>query len=133
MLQIEGSTFNNVESAEKRLYQDVIIPDSRNYCEQLSELIGLNTMGISMSMTFDHVEVMQQSEKEKGDGMMAITEAGKLQFDSYLITYNQFREMVGQEPITGGDLYKYEMPQYDTKETNGQGNQSNQGQENQVN
>lgn len=130
LLQIEGSTFNNVESAEKRQYQDVIIPDSRNYCEQIGEAIGLNGMGITMSMTFDHVEVMQQSEKEKGEGMRAMTDAAKLQFDSYLITYNQFREMVGQEPITGMDLFKYEMPQYDTKETNGQGNQSNQGQEN---
>jgi hypothetical protein len=133
LLQLEGSTFNNVESAEKRLYQDVIIPDSRNYCEQLGAAIGLD--GISITMNFDHVEVLQQSAKEKGDGMKAMTDAAKLQFDSYLITYNQFREMVGQEPIAGMDKFKYELPEYGTatETTNEGGNQGNQGQESQVN
>jgi phage portal protein BeeE len=109
LLQLEGSTFNNQNTAWKSLYQDTVIPMAESYCMQLMELLRVDTSKVLIKKTYDHLEVMQESNEEKGKGLKAITEAAEMQFNLNAITFNQMLEMIGQKPITDGNRYKYQM------------------------
>jgi hypothetical protein len=122
LLQLEGSTFNNQNTAWKSLYQDTVMPMAESYCMQLMELLKVDVSKVLIKKTYDHLEVMQESNEEKGKGIKAITEAAEMQFNLNAITFNQMLEMIGQKPITDGNRYKYQMSEiYENTNQTGSG------------
>jgi hypothetical protein len=89
---------------------------------QLMELLKVDVSKVLIKKTYDHLEVMQESNEEKGKGMKAITEAAEMQFNLNAITFNQMLEMIGQKPITDGNRYKYQMSEiYENTNETGSG------------
>lgn len=118
LLQLEGSTFNNQNAALKSLYSEMVIPFAKSYCEQTGELLGLRNAGLRYVKSYDHLEVMQQSEKERGDGIKAMTEAVEMQFNLNAITYNEMMKLLELPPRSGMDLYKYQLTEIYGQNTN---------------
>ena len=125
LLQLEGSTFNNQDAALKSLYQDMVIPYAKSYCEQMGSLLGLDNTNLKYIKDYSHLSVFQESEKERGEGLKAMTEAAEMQFNLNAITYNQMLEMIGQEPRPGMDKYKYELTEIYGQTTNQNGGGQN--------
>lgn len=100
----DQSTYNNIPAAEKRLYQDLIIPDAESIADTLAKGLGANDAGVTFIDDFRHIEVLQDSLKDKGDGLRAMSAACKLLFDNNLITWNMWLEKIG-EPKLSNELY----------------------------
>jgi HK97 family phage portal protein len=93
LIGYEQATFNNVETAEKAMYQNTVIPEEQNYYSWFSE--KLKMVNSSINIYFDHLAVLQQSEKEKADafnastdGVMNILKSGlSIDQQKYLLVY----------------------------------------------
>lgn len=107
----DQSTYNNLPEAEKRLYQDLIIPDAESIADTLAHGLGAVDAGVTFIDDFSHIEVLQDSMKEKGDGLRAMSSACKLLFDNNIITWNMWLEKIGEPKVTNPlyDKYKREM------------------------
>lgn len=86
----DGTTFSNVGEAKKTLYQDAIIPESVGWAEAFSRYFELDKKGLRIEITFDHLEIFQQSDKDKADALKAKVDANLPLLQANLITLNQF-------------------------------------------
>ncbi len=94
-----GSTFNNVAEAKKSVYTDNVIPSAVDFYKNMSRFLGLTAAGLQFSVDFTHLDIFQQSEKEKAEGRKAMDDACKLEYDNGLITLNQWLIEIGLEAI----------------------------------
>lgn len=85
-----GSTFSNVGEAKKSLYQDTIIPEADGWAEAFTAFFELEQYGLRLSVFYDHLEVFQQSEKEKADALLSKVNANLPLLEKNIITLNQF-------------------------------------------
>lgn len=65
--KVKGSTFNNVESSLKMVYQDTIIPNALIDSSQIGKQSGMLEEGQTLSMDFSHLPMMQDDEKLKAE------------------------------------------------------------------
>lgn len=107
-----GTTFNNVKEAKQWLYQDVLIPDGEDFSQLLTELFDLAKLSLKIKLSFDHVEALQLSVKEKNDAARSLVQALQVEFENDVITLNQWRIARGWEPVDGGDKYRSEIPNF---------------------
>lgn len=108
----DQSTFNNIRTADRILYQNAIIPDSLNIVEQLNEGLKTPENNIEFIISYDHVPALQDSDKEKGDGRKALGDAAINEFKNNLITKNRVLEILGEDTIPGGDIYYTDTEEY---------------------
>jgi hypothetical protein len=108
--KLKGSTFANLNEAKKAQYQDHIIPDACARLEQLSEFL-LGNENAYLHISYDHVEVLQQSAKEKADAQLVTNQAYQILYEAGLCTKNQWLLASGLDPIAAevGDKYIYEI------------------------
>lgn len=107
----KGSTFNNGDSADKRLYQNFIIPEACNLDRQTSECLFGELNKVNYVTTFDHVPVLQENQKEKADVRQTNVNASKIEFDANMATYNQVLVSNGRDETTEpwGELYAFQI------------------------
>lgn len=86
-----GSTFSNVGEAKKSLYQDTIIPEAEGWAEALSTFFELEDLGLKLSVFYDHLEVFQQSEKERAEAFKVKNEGFKIAFELGVVTREEWR------------------------------------------
>lgn len=102
----------NVNSFDRMLVQNYIIPDAQSIDAQL--MIGLNArqQNIIIQHNYSQMPALQQSEKDKGEGMKAVDDAKQIEWDAGLITRNDWRECHDMDRITNNpefDKYKFEI------------------------
>lgn len=85
----QGTTYSNKSEAWKQLYQDAIIPVSLIYSQKLTSFLGIKNARIDFD--FSHVEVLQQSEKEKNDAIKSRTETVRMLWQDGLATNEEYR------------------------------------------
>jgi hypothetical protein len=86
----DGTTFDNVGEAKKTLYQDAIIPEAIGWAEAFARYFELGKLGLKIEITYDHLEIFQQSEKDKAEALKAKIEANMPLLTNNIITLNQF-------------------------------------------
>ncbi|MPL90920.1 hypothetical protein SDC9_36978 [bioreactor metagenome] len=86
----EGSTYSNVGEAKKSLYQDTIIPEADGWAETFTNFFELDKQGLRLSVFYDHLDVFQQSEKEKADALLSKVNANLPLLEKNIITLNEF-------------------------------------------
>nr|DAP84368.1 MAG TPA: portal protein [Caudoviricetes sp.] len=101
----KGSTFSNGYNADKRLYQNTIIPESLLFVSQLSSWLQLASQGLELSKDFSHVAALQENKKEQSEARRILTESLDLAYKSGVITLNRYRELLGEEPTSDGNVY----------------------------
>lgn len=102
ILNLSDPTFNNMNSAQKSLYQDAVIPDSDIIEEQLNNAFDLDEYNLSFNKDFGHIDVLQENKKEAAERRKALDEALQLEFNAGLITLDEWLEELGKEPLPNG-------------------------------
>lgn len=88
--QLYGNTiYNNQDTAWKQLYQDAVIPSALVYEQKLTSWLGIENARVNFD--FSHVEVLQQSEKEKNDAIKERTQTVRMLWQDGLATDDEYR------------------------------------------
>lgn len=102
----------NVNTFDKILYQNSIIPDANDISQQLTVGYGLDKLQTPIYIHFDYsgVAAMQKSEEEKGKGLEAMYGAYQKAWDLGTMTRNDIREAMGMDrlPEEEFDQYKWQ-------------------------
>lgn len=95
----DSSTFANQKTAEIKTYSDVIIPLVNEELAYQSRFMGLVNDGFYFDALWDEVAILQQAKYERETSDKVITERCKIEFDSGLITLNDWRAKLNMEAI----------------------------------
>ena len=96
----DGATYENQKSAEKALYQNVVIPRTKSMCQSITSFLKLDEVGLYLDCDFSHVEILQADKKEKADVDWRNNETCRVRFTHSIITLNDWRVVAGYEPVT---------------------------------
>lgn len=105
----KGTTYSNQEGAERKLYQDTIVPEAVNYEEQLNDMLGLVQHGRKVCYDFTWLPSLQEDEKLKAEVRRIQGEAVIQEFNNNVITWNEMREGLFLDTVPGMDLYFYQL------------------------
>ena len=95
----DQSTYANQANAEKAVYSSVIIPMVQRFCQEFTEFLDLDDDGLYLDADFSDVDCMQAGKKEEQEVNRLITERCKIEFESSLITMNDWRAQQGYERV----------------------------------
>lgn len=95
----DQSTFSNQDSAEKSLYENVVIPEAISTCKALNEFLGIEKDGMYLDVSFDHIPVLQPNSRDKADTDKITTETCKVNFLSGIITLNEWLSKIGGDMV----------------------------------
>jgi hypothetical protein len=106
ILGIADTTFNNMNAAEKALYQNSVIPDSNIIYEQLTKWFGLEEFGLRLDKDFAHIAVLQDDALALAQARSALSGSLNLEWRNDWLTLNRVLELMGEDTIgTDGDIY----------------------------
>jgi HK97 family phage portal protein len=112
----KGVTFANKAEARKDLYQSVIIPEAKDFCQAMTTFLGMDKTGLVLEANFEHLEILQRSENDRQAADNLLNQSLQIQYQNGIITLNEWRMTTGLEPIAAGDTY-YMAPDKVTKVT----------------
>lgn len=95
----DQSTYSNQASAEKSVYSSVIIPMVKRFCQEFTHFLGLDADGLYLDADFSDVDCLQAGRKEEQDVNRSITDRCRIEFESGLITMNDWRAQQGYERV----------------------------------
>lgn len=99
----KNATYENRTSAERYVYNSVIIPNNRIDMHTYSMQFELD--GEKCVCDFSDYPALQDSKVSQGEGMKYQTEGLDLQFKNNLITLNQYRVALDWDTVEGDDIY----------------------------
>lgn len=107
----EQASYNNKKESKVELYQDTIIPQANKIVQQLNNGLKTKKVNIEITVTYEDVPALQQSQKETGDGKRSMNQALKLEWDNGIITRNMWLKDIGRDIIKNPifDKYKWEL------------------------
>ncbi len=88
-LVLQGSTYDNSSEAKKSAYQDLIIPDSENIAQSLTNAICKDRAVIKLDFT--HVPCLQQDMKELAEALSTVSSAVTSLYNNRLLTFEESR------------------------------------------
>lgn len=100
-----GTTFSNMQTATRNLYQDAIIPEANNNYEQWNKLFETSNYNIVIERDYSHLAVLQPDKKAEAEARLRRNQALQIEFRNDVITLNQWRIMNGDDPVPGDDVY----------------------------
>lgn len=95
----DQSTYSNQANAEKAVYSSVIIPLVKRFCEEFTQFLGLSQDGLYLDADFSDVDCLQTGKKEEQEVHSSITDRCKIEFESGLITLNDWRSQQGYDRV----------------------------------
>ena len=90
---ISDSTYDNQNGAKRDAYQDLIIPDSENYCETLTKAI-VGDDEIIIRLDFFHISVLQEDKKSAASALSLASNAVRNLYNDGIITLSESRKEV---------------------------------------
>jgi hypothetical protein len=103
------TSFDNQDKAEKRLYQNTVIPKANNFITQLNECIDAPANNILVTIDYSHLPCLQTNKKEAAEVHKINVATIQMQFVNNLITYKNAMLMLGQEDNVE-NLFFWQMP-----------------------
>ncbi len=67
LINQDRSTFDNQNTAQKRLYLDKIIPDAKLIEKSLNRFLMTSESNLYLELSYDHLEALQQDELQKNE------------------------------------------------------------------
>ena len=95
----DQSTYANQANAEKAVYSSVIIPLVQRFCQEFTHFLGLDQDGLYLDADFSDVDCLQTGKKEEQEVNRLISDRCKIEFESALITLNDWRAQQGYERV----------------------------------
>ena len=90
-----GTTFSNLKEAKVAAYQNAIIPESQSFNRIFDKYMDLQKSGLRLVVSYDHIEEMQKSEKEKAETLKLYIDAYGILYDKGLINEQQYLDYAG--------------------------------------
>lgn len=103
-----GATFENQVQAERRLYQNAIIPLVENEDQYYTERLNFRKYGLELRTDFSYISCLQEAQKEKATALAMNSRSAEMAYNNNTITWNEYRALLDMEPVSDGDKYKYE-------------------------
>jgi hypothetical protein len=107
----QGTTYSNQEGAERKLYQDTIVPEAENYEEQLNDFLGTAAFGVRVCYDYEYLPILQMDAKLRSQVRRELGLAVIYEFMNGLITWNEMKKAMDQDIVDGMDLYVYQLPE----------------------
>lgn len=95
----DQSTYSNMATAEKAVYSSVIIPMVQRFCSEFTHFLGLDQDGMYIDADFSTVDCLQTGKKEEQEVHRAIADRCKIEFESGIISLNDWRAQQGYERV----------------------------------
>lgn len=95
----DQSTFSNQSTAEKSVYDSIIIPLAKKFCESLTSFLGYDQDGLYIDVDFSHVDCLQDGMGEKEDVNTKRSDRAINEFKHGLITLNDVRARIGESKV----------------------------------
>ena len=111
-----GATFENQIQAQRRLYQDAVIPQTETEDQYFTERLKLRDYGYELRTDFSHVPALAENIKEKASTLSLNTSSAEKSYNSNMITRNQYLDMIGLEGEPNGDLLKSQWDALNAKD-----------------
>ena len=107
----DQSTLSNHDPAEKSVYTSTIIPAAKRFCEAITQFLGLEQKGLYLDCDFSDVACLQIGLKEAEEVKKLVNERCLSQFNSGLISINDWRAQIHEDSLEGEifDKVKFEM------------------------
>lgn len=109
LLGLVDAKFDNQEIAERGMYTNSIIPDCESDDEQWGEIFGLDEFGLKITTDYSHLPALQENITEQGRGRWYMNQALLIEWLQDGITYNRWRELLGEDTVPGMDIYYSDM------------------------
>lgn len=90
---ISDSTYDNQNGAKRDAYQDLVIPDSENYCEALTKAIARDDE-IVIRLDYSHISVLQEDKKNAASALSLVSNAIRNLYNDGIITLVESRREV---------------------------------------
>lgn len=95
----DQSTYSNQANAEKAVYSSVIIPLVQRFCQEFTHFLGLDQDGLYIDADFSGVDCLQAGKKEEQEVHRSIADRCKIEFESGVITLNDWRAQQGYQRV----------------------------------
>lgn len=113
ILGLADTTYNNMSAAEKGLYQNATIPDAANYYDQITTAFNLRNKNLYIVKDYSHIPSLQEDKEVLARGRLFLDQAYTIEYEKGLITKNQWRVALGEDPVNGDDIYIGDIKQND--------------------
>ena len=123
LLGYGSSSLNGTEidAFTRNLYQDTIIPEGASIEQQLSEAFKASENNTIWERDYSHVSAMQADKQKEAEARKILGEAVTNELKANLITVNRALEIMGEDTVTGGDVYYSEWIKTNSNESGQQG------------
>lgn len=106
---LQGATFENQDSSERRMYQGTTIPEANDFANDLSTFLNTREHGYEYVADFSHITVLQENEKDKASTNSITSKYYSDLFMKGGCTYNTWLESIGEDQETWGDVRIFQM------------------------
>ena len=105
---IQGATYENQIQSVRRLYQDTTIPMVADEDLYWSDRLNTYKYGFEIQTRWDHIPALQQARKDEAIALNLKGRTAKEAYTENTITVNEYRELIEEENVDDGDVYKRE-------------------------
>jgi hypothetical protein len=81
------------------MYTNSIIPDAESDDEQWSDFFKLDDFGLTIKTDYSHLPALQEDDAKASTSRLVLTQALKIEYESGLITKNQWLQELGLDPM----------------------------------
>lgn len=120
----ESAKYDNKESAKRSAYQDLIIPDSENIAQTLTE--NICPEGVLIKLDFTHISCLQEDMSKLSSALKNAADSVSALYEGRLITFDEARSELSKYVDIDPENPKGEFKEPDnledtnkTEETNG--------------
>lgn len=105
LFEDSDATYSNQESAHKKLYDNNVIPNNYRDMAKYNQFFKASENNCKICTDYSHLAVFQEDELNLSQARFAKDQALQVEWNSNLITRNQWLTILGMEPLgIEGDL-----------------------------
>lgn len=101
----KGTTYSNMATSTRNLYQGAIIPEAGDKYEQWNKLFETEKYNLILDRDYSHLSALQADAKMAAEARLRRAQAFQIEFRNNVITLNQWRIANNEDPVKGGDVY----------------------------
>ena len=100
-----GTTYSNIATATRNLYQDAIIPESKNIYSQWNKIFDTASHSLEMGREYKNLPALQGANKEEAEAMLRLNQAMQIAFLKDVVMQNEWRIKLGFDPKPDGNVW----------------------------
>lgn len=93
-----GTTFSNIATATRNLYQDAIMPEAKNIYAQWNKIFDTPKYNLEMGREYWKLPALQAANKEEAEAMLRLNQAMQIAFLKDVVSRDEWRVKLGFDP-----------------------------------